>query len=105
MGDIDSVQKNARLKRLAMQVELTADLEGKLPKFVLHRCIKDHLVVYPNRPQEAFYQVSDGHRLLLLCSIGLVDSVQGLWTGSPWFDFQFREKFVFATPSAIEFRL
>jgi len=50
VGDIEGVQKNARLKRLAMQVEMVADMEKKLPMFIL-RCVDKHSLT--NRPNDA----------------------------------------------------
>ncbi|XP_022093376.1 transient receptor potential cation channel subfamily A member 1-like [Acanthaster planci] len=47
VGDIAEVQYNARLKRLAMQVELHTELEHKLPKRILKYGEKDHLTVRP----------------------------------------------------------
>nr|BAX76612.1 transient receptor potential cation channel subfamily A member 1 [Patiria pectinifera] len=47
VGDIAEVQYNARMKRLAMQVELHTDLEHKLPKRILEYGEKDHLIVKP----------------------------------------------------------
>ena len=35
VGDIEAVQKNARLKRLAMQVQLHTEIERKLPQRIL----------------------------------------------------------------------
>ncbi|KAF6024025.1 TRPA1 [Bugula neritina] len=50
VGDIEGVQKNARLKRLAMQVQLMGGMEKKMPKFILRMINKDHITVYPNNP-------------------------------------------------------
>mgnify|MGYP001802800011 FL=1 len=48
VGDIEGVQKNARLKRLAMQVEMVADMEKKLPMIIL-RCVDKKTVTnHPN---------------------------------------------------------
>ena len=50
VGDIEGVQKNARLKRLAMQVEMVADMEKKLPMIIL-RCVDKKTVT--NHPNDA----------------------------------------------------
>ncbi|XP_064605921.1 transient receptor potential cation channel subfamily A member 1-like [Liolophura sinensis] len=52
VGDIEAVQRDARLKRLAMQVEHHTDLESKLPKRILKMVNKDEYKVYPNRGQQ-----------------------------------------------------
>lgn len=49
VGDIESVQKNATLKRLAMQVELHTDLERKLPFRILDMVDKPEYTYYPNK--------------------------------------------------------
>ncbi|CAG7718043.1 unnamed protein product [Allacma fusca] len=48
VGDIDSVRRNAQLKRLAMQVHLHTTVEKTLPKFILLRVDKKEVVEYPN---------------------------------------------------------
>ena len=48
VGDIESVQRNARLKRLAMQVEHLTDLERKLPERLLQYVDKSEYKIYPN---------------------------------------------------------
>ncbi|XP_057671401.1 transient receptor potential cation channel subfamily A member 1 isoform X2 [Diorhabda carinulata] len=48
VGDIESVRRNAQLKRLAMQVVLHTELERKLPTFLLEKVDKMELVEYPN---------------------------------------------------------
>ncbi|CAH1773894.1 unnamed protein product [Owenia fusiformis] len=48
VGDIEQVQRNARLKRLAKQVELHTDMEKKLPKRILKHVEKNEMKVYPN---------------------------------------------------------
>jgi len=48
VGDIESVRRNAQLKRLAMQVVLHTELERKLPHFLLDRVDKMELKEYPN---------------------------------------------------------
>ena len=50
VGDIDSIQQNATLKRLAMQVEFVAEIEESYPRFVTRRVYHPSLVVRPNRP-------------------------------------------------------
>ncbi|XP_033737356.1 transient receptor potential cation channel subfamily A member 1-like isoform X2 [Pecten maximus] len=49
VGDIESVQSNATLKRLAMQVELHTDLERRLPKWLLLKVDKVEYRYYPNK--------------------------------------------------------
>ncbi|XP_060077074.1 transient receptor potential cation channel subfamily A member 1-like [Ylistrum balloti] len=49
VGDIESVQSNATLKRLAMQVELHTDLERRLPKWLLLKVDKVQYRYYPNK--------------------------------------------------------
>jgi transient receptor potential cation channel subfamily A member 1 len=48
VGDIESVRRNAQLKRLAMQVVLHTELERKLPQFLLGKIHKTELIEYPN---------------------------------------------------------
>ncbi|XP_067937182.1 transient receptor potential cation channel subfamily A member 1-like isoform X2 [Watersipora subatra] len=60
VGDIEGVQKNARLKRLAMQVELTADMEKKLPNFVIKRVNKHSITKFPNSPCAAITKWYEG---------------------------------------------
>ncbi|XP_073839943.1 transient receptor potential cation channel A1 isoform X2 [Musca autumnalis] len=48
VGDIESVRRNAQLKRLAMQVVLHTELERKLPKRWLQKIDKMELIEYPN---------------------------------------------------------
>ena len=57
VGDIEAVQKDARLKRLAMQVELHTDLEKKLPTRLLEWVDKNEYKVYPNGSQYLFTKV------------------------------------------------
>ncbi|KAI5734628.1 hypothetical protein M8J77_008902 [Diaphorina citri] len=48
VGDIESVRRNAQLKRLAMQVLLHTELERNLPKFLLEKVDKMEIYEYPN---------------------------------------------------------
>ena len=66
MGDIESVRKNARLRRLTMQVELTTEFEQKLPKFIVDKYDKPSITVYPNRCQDALQRVSHSSQLKLV---------------------------------------
>ena len=50
MGDIDSIAKNATLKRLAMQVAYVAEIEETYPRFITRRLYEAQKVVTPNRP-------------------------------------------------------
>ncbi|XP_041670611.1 transient receptor potential cation channel subfamily A member 1b [Cheilinus undulatus] len=49
VGDIAEVQRNAALKRIAMQVDLHTALENKLPYWFLKQVDKPSLIIYPNR--------------------------------------------------------
>ncbi|XP_074549221.1 transient receptor potential cation channel subfamily A member 1b [Halichoeres trimaculatus] len=49
VGDIAEVQRNAALKRIAMQIDLHTALEDKLPYWFLKRVDKPSITVYPNR--------------------------------------------------------
>ncbi|XP_071965136.1 transient receptor potential cation channel subfamily A member 1-like isoform X2 [Antedon mediterranea] len=48
VGDIAGVQRNAQLKRLAMQVDLHTDLEQKLPQKAIKYVDRTEYTVYPN---------------------------------------------------------
>lgn len=63
VGDIASMQRNAQLKRLAMQVELHTDLEQKLPNSILKAGDKERYTVQSNCAKFYLVQVS---RLLSL---------------------------------------
>ncbi|KAF7655906.1 hypothetical protein LDENG_00048650, partial [Lucifuga dentata] len=49
VGDIAEVQRNAALKRMAMQIELHTALEDKLPYWFVKRVDKPFVTIYPNR--------------------------------------------------------
>ncbi|XP_030623411.1 transient receptor potential cation channel subfamily A member 1b [Chanos chanos] len=49
VGDIAEVQRNACLKRIAMQISLHTNLEEKLPYWFMKRVDKPCLTIYPNR--------------------------------------------------------
>ncbi|OQV12509.1 Transient receptor potential cation channel subfamily A member 1 [Hypsibius exemplaris] len=49
VGDIEKVQSGAKLRRLAMQVDLHSRLESKLPKWYLKRIATKEEKYYPNR--------------------------------------------------------
>ncbi|GFR58678.1 transient receptor potential cation channel subfamily A member 1-like [Elysia marginata] len=49
VGDIESVQRDARLKRLAMQVELHTEMENKMPMFIYKRVTVNEFKYFPNR--------------------------------------------------------
>ncbi|KAJ8279735.1 hypothetical protein COCON_G00068010 [Conger conger] len=49
VGDIAEVQKNATLKRIAMQIELHTNLEEKLPYWFMKRVDQTKIIEYPNR--------------------------------------------------------
>ena len=50
VGDIDAIQQNATLKRLAMQVEFVAEIEDRYPRFITRRLYRPTLVFKPNTP-------------------------------------------------------
>ncbi|MBN3276216.1 TRPA1 protein, partial [Polyodon spathula] len=49
VGDIAEIQRNACLKRIAMQIELHTSLEEKLPYWFMKRVDQVKVTVYPNR--------------------------------------------------------
>ncbi|XP_072513302.1 transient receptor potential cation channel subfamily A member 1b [Salminus brasiliensis] len=49
VGDIAEVQRNATLKRIAMQINLHTNLEEKLPYWYMKRVDKPSFTIYPNR--------------------------------------------------------
>nr|XP_033785675.1 transient receptor potential cation channel subfamily A member 1 [Geotrypetes seraphini] len=51
VGDIAEVQRNAVLKRMAMQVSLHTSLEKKLPYWCLKRVDQMFIRTYPNKPK------------------------------------------------------
>ncbi|KAL5022245.1 hypothetical protein ScPMuIL_001400 [Solemya velum] len=57
VGDIETVQRDATLKRLAMQVELHTELERKLPFRLLKRVDKIEYRVFPNRASEVIGKI------------------------------------------------
>ncbi|KAG8222242.1 hypothetical protein J437_LFUL001440 [Ladona fulva] len=71
VGDIESVRRNAQLKRLAMQVVLHTELERKLPQMLLEKVDKMELIEYPNDVK---------------CKLGFLDSVLKKWFCNPFSD-------------------
>lgn len=71
VGDIESVRRNAQLKRLAMQVVLHTELERKLPQYLLERANKMELIEYPNNAK---------------CKLGIFDSILRKWFCNPFND-------------------
>ncbi|KAI7792837.1 transient receptor potential cation channel subfamily A member 1b [Triplophysa rosa] len=57
VGDIAEVQRNAELKRIAMQIDLHTTLEEKLPYWFLKRVDKPTITVYPNKCKKVLLQV------------------------------------------------
>ncbi|XP_035475477.2 transient receptor potential cation channel subfamily A member 1b isoform X1 [Scophthalmus maximus] len=55
VGDIAEVQRNAVLKRIAMQIELHTALEDKLPYWFMKRVDKPSITIYPNRKCSKHY--------------------------------------------------
>ena len=49
VGDIETVRRNASMKRLAMQIEHHTDLERRLPKQILNCVRKIEIYEYPNK--------------------------------------------------------
>lgn len=49
VGDIDTIQQSATLKRLAMQVEFVAEIEQSYPRFVTRRLYHPTVILRPNR--------------------------------------------------------
>jgi hypothetical protein len=49
VGDIDSIQKNATMKRKAMEVDYIATIEARYPKSLIHYIHKPITVIYPNK--------------------------------------------------------
>ena len=48
IGDLMQIQQNARLKRLATQVQIHTNLEKKLPEKLIKRWTKNEMIVYLN---------------------------------------------------------
>lgn len=71
VGDIESVRRNAQLKRLAMQVVLHTELERKLPRMWLESSDKLELIEYPNNQK---------------CKLGMFDFVLRKWFCNPFND-------------------
>ncbi|XP_021938939.1 transient receptor potential cation channel subfamily A member 1 isoform X3 [Zootermopsis nevadensis] len=71
VGDIESVRRNAQLKRLAMQVVLHTELERKLPQFLLERVDKMELIEFPNDTK---------------CKLGFLDTLLRKWFCNPFTD-------------------
>ncbi|KAK9953442.1 hypothetical protein ABG768_017434 [Culter alburnus] len=57
VGDIAEVQRNAELKRIAMQIDLHTALEEKLPYWFLKRVDKPTITIYPNNCKKVLMQV------------------------------------------------
>ncbi|XP_047424377.1 transient receptor potential cation channel subfamily A member 1b [Mugil cephalus] len=62
VGDIAEVQRNAALKRIAMQIDLHTALEDKLPYWIMKRVDKPSITIYPNRKcsRRFFSQILSG---------------------------------------------
>ncbi|XP_037942116.1 transient receptor potential cation channel subfamily A member 1-like [Teleopsis dalmanni] len=69
VGDIESVRRNAQLKRLAMQVVLHTELERKLPQVWLQKIDKMELIEYPNDTK---------------CKLGFMDFILRKWFSNPF---------------------
>lgn len=55
VGDIEAVLKNAKMKTIAMQVQLHTDMEQKLPLWLIKMVDKPFLKVYPNATCSSFF--------------------------------------------------
>uniref|UniRef100_A0A3B4A5A0 Ion transport domain-containing protein n=1 Tax=Periophthalmus magnuspinnatus TaxID=409849 RepID=A0A3B4A5A0_9GOBI len=60
VGDIAEVQRNAALKRIAMQIDLHTSLEDKLPYWFVKRVDKPSTTIYPNHK----YSIYNNHYFL-----------------------------------------
>uniref|UniRef100_A0A8C4X6L4 Transient receptor potential cation channel, subfamily A, member 1b n=1 Tax=Erpetoichthys calabaricus TaxID=27687 RepID=A0A8C4X6L4_ERPCA len=60
VGDIAEVQRNACLKRIAMQVDLHTSLEEKLPYWFMRRVDQDTVTVYPNKVCDLLPKLESG---------------------------------------------
>lgn len=58
VGDIETVRRNASMKRLTMQVEMHTNLEKRLPMQLLKFVNKIEVFEFPNRKYKATYMVS-----------------------------------------------
>ncbi|GAB1600551.1 transient receptor potential cation channel subfamily A member 1-like isoform X3 [Argonauta hians] len=70
VGNIDAVIRDARLKRLTMQVELHADLESKLPRQFIQKVNKVVYRIYPNRLKIVNEDADAGQLDAKLASLG-----------------------------------
>lgn len=61
VGDIETVRRNASMKRLTMQVEMHTSLERRLPNQMMKCVNKDEIFEYPNKKCHATYLVSCIH--------------------------------------------
>ncbi|XP_023223427.1 transient receptor potential cation channel subfamily A member 1-like [Centruroides sculpturatus] len=62
VGDIETVRRNAQMKRLTMQVELHTDLERKLPNKLLKLVDKMEIFEYPNKKCTSSYMWNTLHK-------------------------------------------
>merc|ERR1719188_291327 len=64
VDDIKAVQDTANLKRLAMLVTLSLDVEMLLPEFIRRKIIIRRQTLFPNRMRSIFSKVyQDGHTM------------------------------------------
>lgn len=54
MGDIEAVQRNATLQRMAMQVAFVSEVENKYPRVITRRIYKPSVEVKPNACKNKF---------------------------------------------------
>ncbi|XP_050421668.1 transient receptor potential cation channel subfamily A member 1 isoform X3 [Adelges cooleyi] len=71
VGDIESVRRNAQLRRLAMQVVLHTELERKLPHVLMEKIDKTEQIEYPNERKT---------------KMGFLDFILGKWFCNPFSD-------------------
>ncbi|XP_048575718.1 transient receptor potential cation channel subfamily A member 1 [Nematostella vectensis] len=83
VGDIDSIQKNAEIKRLAIQIDSIYEFEEKLPCFVYCRFYKSETVKKPNEKPKTVLQKIKGR-----LSNRLLETTEGVLENSPerWSD-------------------
>lgn len=89
VGDIESVRRNAQLKRLAMQVVLHTELERKLPQMLIEKIDKMELIEYPNEDK---------------CKLGFFDFILRKWFCNPFNESGNGESVLNLSPTQIIFK-
>jgi len=54
VGDIESVQRNATLQRMSMQVAFVAEVEDKYPRMITRKIYKPTFEIKPNARKNKF---------------------------------------------------